>query len=232
MVGIRYEDDFLIAVDKPSGIDTAPLSSVGEGGSLLEELIAVVPGIACLPGRKDCEPGLLHRLDRDTSGLVLVAKTAFAFEKLCESQDRGLIEKRYAALCCASDSLLPGAKPLRGRIEDGMVRSRFRAYGPKRAKVAPIGVEIEAPGPVYQTEIIDSVESGENTAFELRIFRGFRHQLRAHLAWIGFPILGDPLYAGLPRPRLMLHARALRFPHPQDGRIVEVDCPPPTDFKP
>lgn len=230
MVGIRYEDDSLIVAEKPSGMDTAPLSRVGEAGSLLARLIEAYPFIADLPGRKPCEPGLLHRLDRDTSGLVLVAKTVQAFEGLCGSQAAGLVEKRYLALCRASDSPLPGAKPPRGRIEDGAVTSRFRSYGPKGARVAPLGVELGTAGPVYRSDILSSSGSGDDARFEIRIHRGFRHQIRVHLAWIGFPILGDALYSRRPFPRLMLHARSLRFPHPADGRMVEVDSPAPEGF--
>jgi 23S rRNA pseudouridine1911/1915/1917 synthase len=234
MFSVQYEDDFLLAVEKGPGIDTAPLDYGRGAGSLLEELLGRYPSLAALPGRKECEPGLLHRLDRDTSGLVLIAKTKEAFERLMAAQEGGLFIKRYIALCASSQAELPGAKPPRGRIEGGLVRSRFRPYGPKGARVAPLGEEIAAAGPVYETRILGSTELKGTFSFELELSRGFRHQLRAHLAWLGFPILGDAFYSfeeSSRRPRLMLHAKAIRFPHPENGRLIEIDCPPPDDFK-
>src|SRR5512133_3461192 len=159
MLSVRYEDEFLLALDKAPGIDTAPLSGGRGEGSLLEEAMDRYPDIARLPGRKACEPGLLHRLDRDTSGLVLIAKTKEAFERLMAAQESRLFVKRYSALCAASKAELPGAKPERGRLEQGCVLSRFRAYGPKGARVAPLGQEIAAPGPVYRTRVLSSTES-------------------------------------------------------------------------
>ncbi len=242
-----YEDDSLLALGKAPGLHTAPLGGEGERAvSLLTQLLAQRPELASLPGRKPCEPGLLHRLDRETSGVVLVAKTEEAFRKLLESQERGLFFKEYRAYCRPSSATIPGAKPGRASLDANWIRSRFRPYGPRGARVAPIGTDRaeialeEEGGPLYETELLQIVERG--SAFpadkdcRLRLYRGYRHQLRAHLAWIGLPIIGDPLYAKREESspdveskqdmgRMYLHAESLEFPHPQTGKIIRIVCP-------
>jgi 23S rRNA pseudouridine1911/1915/1917 synthase len=254
MLDIAYEDEFLLAAVKPPGIHTAPLSfspspslslppsasspgGKSEGQSLLEEVLSSYPGIGRIPGRKPCEPGLLHRLDRDTSGLVLFAKTEAAFDFLLGLQREGLFIKGYRALCEPCGLPLAGARPPRGEIEGGLILSRFRAFGPKAARVAPIGLSLEAEGPVYRTRILSRHDEGGRASLELELSRGFRHQLRAQLAWVGLPILGDPLYAP-PREgsdpgaaRLMLHASRLEFPHPRgDGSRLSIESPADVSF--
>lgn len=239
MLNIRFEDEFLLVVEKRAGIHTAPLAKKGrEGGdaekSLLECVLDAYPGIASLPGRKACEPGLLHRLDRETSGLVLFAKTRESFEALLDAQAGGLFEKEYLAISARSAETLPGAKPARGREEDGRVLSRFRPYGPRGSRVAPIAPEHPAGGPVYETRVLSRHEGDGFLQSRLLLRRGFRHQVRAHLAWIGLPILGDPLYGPANPPecrRLMLHACLLRLPHPTGSGTLIVECPPPEDFR-
>ena len=96
---VRYEDAHMAVVEKPPGIHTAPLRA-GERGTLLESILARYPEVAAVPGIRPVEPGLLHRLDRETSGLVIVARQADAFAVLRGSFEAGEVLKEYAA-CCA-----------------------------------------------------------------------------------------------------------------------------------
>jgi 23S rRNA pseudouridine1911/1915/1917 synthase len=232
MVAIVFEDEWIVAVDKPAGLPTAPLPGK-EGPSLVALLIESHPEIAGLPGRKPWEPGLLHRLDTATSGLVLFARSAEAMEALMRSQDGGLFAKEYAALCSRTTGKVSGSRPESGEIDDkGIVASRFRPYGPRGARVAAMGVGLAWPGPIYRTKVSESGAKASDRAFmRAKLSRGYRHQIRVHLSWIGFPIVGDELYHPRPSGRLMLHACALEFPHPATGRTERIETPPPAGFE-
>ena len=266
---IVYEDEDLLGVYKPCRLHSSPLD--GGGADLCTWLFAARPDLAFdsrglrAPGAGSAaEGGLFHRLDFETSGLVLFAKTGAVLGALLEAQEGSRIRKDYIALVEPSLEGLPGSRPSRAsplgvetetwfRALDATALSRsgldslaalvsgremacrFRAFGPGAARVACLGVAIpgqesEAPGPAgegrhrrgspgrsYSSLIIGAEEEAGALLLQLRIHRGFRHQLRAQLAWIGLPILGDSLY-GPPRPgvRLHLEARSLSFDRP-DG---------------
>jgi hypothetical protein len=269
-----------IAVYKPPRLHSSPLE--GGGPDLCSWLFSLHPELGFdYPGRAPGEGGLFHRLDFETSGLVLFARDPGALGSLLASQDRGLVEKDYAAACSAGDPAagLPGALPRRGlplgpepeawesclagfaeggetgclvRLIGGLaaegrpaaIECRFRPYGPGGARVACLdpgdgpkpGHRRGSPERVYRSELLGAAEwapppgtcpgLGEGRAalaLELRIRRGFRHQIRAQLAWLGLPILGDPLYGGLPAQRLHLHAQRIAFPDPEDGRPISIE---------
>jgi 23S rRNA pseudouridine1911/1915/1917 synthase len=230
------ETDTYAVVYKPRSMHSAPLRE-GEEDTLLAWCEGIVPAVAAVRGRKEIERGLLHRLDRDTEGLVLFAKTQDAYEALNESQEKGLFLKEYAALC---DGPIPPA--LRYRRLPFVVESGFRPFGPGRKAVKPVEVDGEGRplagtvkelaldrGEPYRTEVLalDAGEtpSGVRTLAIARLARGFRHQVRCHLAWIGLPLVGDELYgSGGPEP-LALRAVAVSFPDPADGRPVRYEIP-------
>jgi 23S rRNA pseudouridine1911/1915/1917 synthase len=228
---ILYEDGELIAVDKPAGQHTAPLRSQ-EAGTLLGALLERCPEIAGLPGIKPVEPGLLHRLDRDTSGVVVAARTASAFQDLHAQFRAGGVRKEYLAVCVPRSSVRTGE---RFRLE-----SRFAPYGPgrRRVRVVPPAGEPkkQAASPrTYQTDAEVLAVRGTLAVVRVTILRGFRHQVRAHLAHLGLPIAGDPLYGepcppGLP-PRLYLHAAAVELTHPASGAALRIHSPLPADFQ-
>jgi 23S rRNA pseudouridine1911/1915/1917 synthase len=230
MIQTVYEDDYILALEKPSGLNSAPLPS-GGGENLMAELLAARPELAAVRGRQAAEHGLLHRLDRDTSGLVLVAKTQAAYDCLEAEQKQDSLIKEYEALCSTAPHFLPGAKPERAPLVNNEIVSAFRAYGPKGARVAPLGLDFLEGGAagqtIYRTRLLSlSPEGPDLFRARLSLTRGFRHQVRAHLAWLGYPIRGDLLYGGGeadPPPRLMLHARAvtLRLPGHEDYLRIE-----------
>jgi 23S rRNA pseudouridine1911/1915/1917 synthase len=193
------------------------------------------------------EGGLLHRLDRETSGLVLAARDQAAFDALMELSESGGILKRYSAVCRPSFSPAPGRRELLAplgwtihawaeilhALDSGptwptmTIRSAFRAYGPGRRLVA--AVTESAAGSVYETRLsaIEPVPAAESAfAARVELRRGFRHQVRCHLASVGLPLIGDPLY-GPPGAagRLLLHAESLEFSDPLTGEARSFRLP-------
>ncbi|MDR0315953.1 MAG: RNA pseudouridine synthase [Treponema sp.] len=172
--------------------------------ALLDWYAAVFPPVLDISGRKTGEGGLIHRLDFETQGLTLFAKNQQTFEFFLALQEAGSFIKEYSALCRKAAFSLAGFPPAPDlpsilpdlSAEPFSINSFFRPYGPGRKAVRPIleplkGREIAADqGGCYRTEIIGI----EENIFTLRLRRGFRHQIRCHLAWIGRPIVNDPLY--------------------------------------
>ena len=233
-LAVLYEDGDLLAVDKPAGLHTAPLRA-GEEDTLLGRVLARYPGTARLPGIQPREPGLLHRLDRETSGVVLLARSAASFEALRRAFDSGRAEKEYAAVC-VPQAAAPPAVGSHLRAE-----SRFAPFGPGRRRVRVIlpGDEgrpaaREATAELYASEVEVVEARGRLALVRVRLRRGFRHQVRVHLAHLGLPIAGDPLYGPAPPadlpPRMYLHAAALTFPHPATGRELVIRSPLPPGF--
>ena len=230
---VRFEDRSMIVVDKPAGMHTAPLRQ-GETGTLLEAAISAFPEIASLPGVKPVEPGLVHRIDRETSGLVILARTAEAFATLRGQFAAGDAHKRYLAACA------PGPDDP-GRAPALRIESRFAPYG-----ISGRMVRVVLPGEPstrrsrqatrerYVTEVTGMARSPGRVLLSASIARGFRHQVRAHLSFLGFPILGDRLY-GTPVPegfaeRMYLHAARIELRHPVTGAPLVVESPVPPEF--
>lgn len=165
------------------------------------------------------ESGLMHRLDYETHGLVLFAKNQKSYEYFKTLQDKGEFVKEYSAVCLdKTDS-------------PRIIMSYFRPFGPGRKQVRP---ETEAKkyheiakdkGGFYRTEIISVAPCEQGFIFTVRIKRGFRHQIRSHLSWIGCPILNDPVYNPAAPTReeiyLALRAHALFFADPSTGEKKE-----------
>lgn len=230
---VRYEDPALIVVDKPVGVHTAPLRP-GEPGTLIEMVIRSYPEVAGLPGIKPVEPGLVHRLDGATSGLVVIARTVEAFDALRRSFASGGARKLYLAACACTDESLDSSRPLH-------IESRFAPYGHGRTMVRPVfpgeksrKLLRSASSEIYVTEARVTARGNGRMMLAASILRGFRHQVRVHLAFLGFPILGDPLYgaavpAGFPA-RMYLHAARIELRHPTSGLPIEVEAPLPAEF--
>jgi 23S rRNA pseudouridine1911/1915/1917 synthase len=226
---VLFEDPAMLVVDKPPGVHTAPLRA-GEEGTLLQMVLQAYPEVAAVPGVKTVEPGLVHRLDRETSGLVLVARTAAAFRSLRASFSAGAARKTYVAVCFSE---VP-EKTL-------TLESSFAPYGPGRRKVRVVlrqaGTGGAATRTVYRTDAEVIAREGGRALVRAAINRGFRHQVRAHLAYLGFPIYGDPLYGasvpGVPaglEQRMYLHAARIELPHPETGAPLVVESRVPGSF--
>ena len=209
----------------------------GKGKSLVEWLLEKKPELKNISGK---EAGLINRLDFETHGLVLFAADNNSYLKFLEDQNKGNIIKKYSALVSSSDKRNSGFP---ANIENLInihcpytIKSYFRPYGPGRMQVRPVEETTDKKylkkhkiaDKIYSTEILDKHLIAENLVekeiFSLRvcISQGFRHQIRCHLAWLGFPILNDMIYgehkAG--QGLLALRACGIEFNDPESGKIL------------
>ena len=218
------------ALYKPPGMHSAPLQK-DEKGTLLAWAAAFFPETLAVRGKKAVEGGLLHRLDFETRGLVLLARSQAFYDTLCAQQAAGAFIKEYEA------AVLPAGKPLSGfppppqgdcgSICAGVIESGFRPYGKGRRAVRPCLAGGESSfSRVYRTEVlsVSRAAGGEGARrCRLRLQAGFRHQIRCHLAWAGFPIVNDALYGGAAcAGALELEAVSLRFLDPETQRETRI----------
>lgn len=222
VINVLYEDAQLVVVDKPAGVATQPLRS-DELGTIANGLLVRYPEMAAV-GYSRREPGILHRLDRQTSGVVLAARDAATFAVLRSDLQSARLDKRYQALC-QGELAAPASIDL-PIAEDPHNARRVRALGsdaprqPRRAQEA-------------FTEILKADSYGDWSLLGIRLLRGRRHQIRAHLAAIGHPLYGDTLYGGHADAQLgrhFLHADAIELRHPHSGRPLRVEAPLPEDL--
>jgi 23S rRNA pseudouridine1911/1915/1917 synthase len=211
-LGLRvcYEDAHLLAVDKPAGMPCHPLRP-GERGTLAGALLARYPELAGV-GYSPAEPGIVHRLDTDTSGLVLAARDAETFARLREQLEREQLDKRYLALCAGA----PAAPSVHG--------AWLSARGPTvRIEREPFASAVEVT-----TELLSASARGGLSLVEVRVHRARRHQIRAHLALLGHAIAGDARYGGPALPGLQrhfLHASEILLRHPHSGEPLQLRAP-------
>lgn len=214
---ILYEDEDIAVIFKPAGVVVHPAPG-HKTGTLVHGLLARLKNLSGIGGK--LRPGIVHRLDKDTSGLMLVAKNDFAHQALVSAFQRREIKKEYLAL------LYGILRPLQGRIEKPIGRHPVH-----RQKMAILSGGKEA---VTEYEVIKYFKKA--TLVLAKPITGRTHQLRVHFSHLGHPILGDPTYGGLktdlPRPeRLMLHARKITFIHPRSQIPLTFEKEPPSDFQ-
>ncbi|MBZ5592690.1 MAG: RluA family pseudouridine synthase [Acidobacteriia bacterium] len=216
---VLYEDDDLVAIDKPAGMVVHSGAGV-HSGTLVNALLHRFASLSRSGG--ELRPGIVHRLDRYTSGVLLVAKTDAAHQCLAEQFASRRVEKTYLALVHGK------VKLDRGRIEKPITRDpRQRTRMTARL----------ARGRSAWSEYRILRRFADFTFLEVRIGTGRTHQIRVHLASIGHPVVGDRLYgapariAGQPTlTRYFLHAHRIRFEQPTTGEPVTVESPLPPDL--
>ncbi len=218
-LAVLHEDDALVALDKPGGMPGHALDP-RQRGTAAAFLLARYPEMANVGD--PLAPGLVHRLDSGTSGLLVAARTRAAHCALRAALRARAVEKRYLAWVAGDASALDGARVALPLAHDPRDRRRMLpATAGVRAWPAETRLAIVAAG-------------RERSLVEATILTGVTHQVRVHLAARGHPVLGDVLYggapAGLPRGRHALHAAGLTLPHPTDGRPLSLSALLPADL--
>lgn len=212
---IVYLDAQLVIVRKPAGVSTVPFD--GTEGETLDELVRA--SVKRRTGRNEPPLGVVHRLDKETSGLLVFARTSAAKRTLKQAFRVHAVRRRYRAIA-------------HGRVSARTITTRLvqdRGDGRRGSTDNPV-LGREATTHVRPLETFDGA-----TLIECRLETGRTHQIRIHLAELGHPILGERVYAprgfaGIPAPRLMLHAMELGLEHPADGRPLDFNEPVPDDM--
>ncbi|HEX2240434.1 MAG TPA: RluA family pseudouridine synthase [Actinomycetota bacterium] len=214
---IKYSDDRVLVVSKPAGLVVHPDAS-HRGGTLVNALLGSGEPLSRLDASR---PGIVHRLDKDTSGLLLVAKDDETHAFLSDALKRREVERRYYAL-------------VRGTFatSSGTIDAPVGRHPQRRHQIAVI------PGgraAVTHYQVVDATD--EMSLLDVKLETGRTHQIRVHLAHVGHPVLGDRAYGGaterareLQLERPFLHAWSLAWPDPQTGEINQVTEPLPDDL--
>ncbi|MBN1557116.1 MAG: RluA family pseudouridine synthase [Lentisphaerae bacterium] len=225
---VLYEDRDVVVVNKPAGLVVHPAPGHASG-TLVNALLYHCRDLGGVGGER--RPGIVHRLDKDTSGVLVAAKHDAALQALAAQFKGGAVEKVYRALVYGQPD------PPAGRVETWVGRS---VHNRKKMAAEPLHRtgrrRVAGPGrralSIYRvTETL-----GPCSLLEVRIETGRTHQIRVHLAHIGHPVVGDSRYGrrrteGVPAPRQLLHAAELAFRHPRSGARVAFRAPIPADFR-
>jgi 23S rRNA pseudouridine1911/1915/1917 synthase len=224
---ILFEDDDLVIVDKPAGVVVHPAAGHSDR-TLVNALLFHVKNLSGIGG--EVRPGIVHRLDKDTSGVMVIAKNDSAHRKLAAEWGTDRVRKEYLAIVYGTP------RQQRGTIDgpigrDPKNRKRMSVVGSGRSAVTDYAIE-------------ESLRHA--SLLRLRLRSGRTHQIRVHLKHLGHPIIGDPLYSGpqwrgIPDkriqkaiasfPRQALHAARLTIPHPRTGEAMTFESPMPEDMR-
>ena len=224
--GIIYQDSDIVVINKPAGLVVHPAAG-HRTGTLVNGLLEACPDIVGVGG--EARPGIVHRLDKDTSGVMVAAKTETAHRNLVDSFKAGAVRKTYLAICRG-----------RPRADRGEIKTSIGRH-PVRRKEMSVRSPHGRPAETHW-EVLERFRMGASW-LKVRILTGRTHQIRVHLASIGHPILGDSVYGvtmnamrvdkaggGDPVTRQMLHAWRLGLIHPGTGREMKFEAPIPADM--
>ncbi|MBN1142193.1 MAG: RluA family pseudouridine synthase [Deltaproteobacteria bacterium] len=229
-LSILYEDADLIVIDKPAGMVVHPAPG-HPGGTLVNALLHHCGDLAGIGG--ELRPGIVHRLDKDTSGVLVATKNDAAHHALAVQFKKHTVKRRYLAL-------LQGVPP----ATEGIVDQPIGRHPTERKRMAVVSKAGRRA--VTRWKVLAGFEKERLALAALQLETGRTHQIRVHLASLGFPVIGDPVYGHkgwlrqLAEPRLRrllldlgrqaLHAGTLGFTHPGSGRYLEFSSPPPEDM--
>ena len=217
-IAIRYQDERVLVISKPPGLVTHPAR-----GHLSGTLVNALLGLGVdLSRTESTRPGIVHRLDKNTSGLLIVAKDDEAHAGLVDAMQNRRVERRYLALA-------------RGKLpaSSGTIEAPIGRHPSRRTRMAVVP---DGRPAVTHYEVLESID--RISFLEARLETGRTHQIRVHLAHVGNPVLGDRTYGGMGEAarelglvRPFLHAWKLAFPSPDDGSRVEVVDELPDDLE-
>ena len=226
-LAVLHEDDQIVVIDKPAGLVVHPAAG-NRDGTLVNALLYHVRDLSGIGG--ELRPGIVHRLDKDTSGILLVAKTDAAHRALAAAWNTDAVKKEYIAIVYGTPD------PPRGSIDAPLGRD------PRdRKRIAVVAAGRRA---ITDYEVTNRLRFASIVRCRLRT--GRTHQIRVHMKHIGHPIIGDPIYSGpqwrgIPdkkvqkalasMPRQALHASKLSFPHPATGGAMSFESPVPSDMQ-
>ena len=212
---VVYQDPDLVVIDKPPGLVVHPAPG-HPAGTVVNALLNLCPDLAGIRG--SIRPGIVHRLDKDTSGLLVVAKNDRAHQSLSDQLKERTVQKEYLALGAGEPS------PREGVIDAPIARD---PHDRKR-------MGIVEGGRAARTRYAVAERFGRSSLVRAYPETGRTHQIRVHFAAIGHPIAGDPIYAAGPTrrlaPRQFLHAARLSFAHPSTGEVLTFEAPLPPDL--
>jgi len=212
---ILYEDEFLLAVNKPAGLVVHPAAGHWRG-TLANALVHHFNKLSNVDAAR---PGIVHRLDKDTSGILLVAKADAAHLELSRQLKAHEIEKIYQTL-------------VRGKMAHpkGTIDKPIGRHPKDRKKM---GVIVSGRNAVTHYRVLEKFS--DHTLLECKIETGRTHQIRVHLASIGHPVVGDTVYGGKSdetlASRQLLHAWKIKLKHPETGKMLSLEAPIPEDFE-
>jgi 23S rRNA pseudouridine1911/1915/1917 synthase len=213
---ILYEDGDVAVINKPQGMVTHPAAG-NEDGTLVNAALFHIRDLSGIGG--EIRPGIVHRLDKDTSGLIVLAKNDRAHAALAAQLSERMVKKRYVALC-------------HGNVRDneGTMVTNIDRHPRDRKRMAVTEAGREA---VTHYKVMERF--GKYTLVEFDIETGRTHQIRVHAKHMGHPVVGDPVYTRLKAPFAlkgqMLHARELSFIHPVTGEQMDLSAPLPAYFQ-
>lgn len=222
---IVYEDEHILVLNKPAGLVVHPAAGHADG-TLVNALLAHAPEMAQLP-----RGGIVHRLDMETSGIMVAAKSLLAHQDLVAQLQERTVKREYVAVCIG---VMTGG----GTVDEPIGR-----HPKQRKKMAVLAVG----GKPAITHYRVTRRFGHHTQVAVNLETGRTHQIRVHMAHKHYPLVGDPTYGGRPKipkgasdeliaalrgfPRQALHARALGLFHPESGEPVHFECPLPEDMQ-
>jgi 23S rRNA pseudouridine1911/1915/1917 synthase len=216
---ILYEDDHLLILNKPAGLVVHPAPGHPDG-TLVNALLAHCPNLPGIGGVQ--RPGIVHRLDKDTTGAIAIAKTDIAYHSLQAQLQAKTARREYLGVVYGAP-----------KTENGKIDEPIGRHPQDRKKMAVVPIEKGGRNAVTHWQILERL--GNQTLVLFQLETGRTHQIRVHSAKIGHPIVGDPIYSsahsvGVKLNGQALHAWRLKLQHPISENLIEVTAPPPQTF--